>query len=101
MIDIERTAMYGCVSDSAMSAVCDVVKECDLPIVADGGISNGRDDVEYLIQSTVFMYLHSCNCTATQVCVRIAKEMKEFMNEDSYKHIDKIVYVEHKHPQYM
>ena len=99
-------AKYGWVSGPAikplaMRVVYDVAKECDLPIVAVGGISNGRDAIEYLMAGA--QGLGVCTAAIVQgrdVYGQIAQEMKDWMNDHGYKHIEELVGLGLKQPQY-
>lgn len=111
-LDIERkgapfmgsTSKYGWVSGPAIKplalrVVYDVCKEVpDLPVVGVGGISNGRDAIEFLMAGAQGLGI----CTAAivegrDVYGKIAQEMTEWMEEHGYKDIHEIIGLGIKH----
>jgi len=112
-IDIERAGApfmgsatkYGWMSGPgikpiAMRVVYDVAKVCDLPIIAVGGVSTGRDAIEFLMAGAKYVGI----CTGAIVHGRdiygqIANEMKEWMTQHGYKNIDELIGLGVRHPQ--
>lgn len=113
-LDIERMGMPFMGSDSkygwmsgpaikpiALRAVYDICKEVDLPVVGVGGISTGRDAIEYLMAGA-----SACGiCTAAIVEGRdvfntIAQEMTEWMQEHGIKHVEDLIGLAQKKPVY-
>jgi dihydroorotate dehydrogenase subfamily 1 len=110
-LDIERKgapfmgseSKYGWMSGPAikplaMRVVYDVCREVDLPVIAVGGISNGRDAIEYLMAGAQGLGI----CTAAivegrDVFNKIAGEMSEWMEEHGYKDIHELIGLAQKH----
>lgn len=111
--DIERrgapymgsASKYGWVSGPALKpigirVVYDVAKECDLPVIGVGGITDGRDVIEYLMAGAHAVGI----CTAAVVKGRdiygiIAKEMEEWLFKHQYKNLEEIIGLGIKHTQ--
>ncbi|EAY02971.1 dihydroorotate dehydrogenase family protein [Trichomonas vaginalis G3] len=111
-LDIERkgapfmgsSSKYGWVSGPAIKplalrVVYDVCKEVDLPVVGVGGISNGRDAIEFLMAGAQALGI----CTAAivegrDVYGRIAQEMSQWLTEHGYKDIHEVIGLGLKHP---
>jgi len=112
-LDIERRgapvmgsdSKYGWVSGPAlkplaMRIVYDVAKAVpNYTIVGVGGITNGRDAIEYLMAGAQGLGV----CTAAivegrDVYGKIAQEMKEWMQEHGYKNIQEIIGLGVRHP---
>ena len=111
-LDIERKgapymgsdSKYGWMSGPAikpiaMRTVYDVAREnIGIPIVAVGGISNGRDAIEYLMAGA--QYCGICTAAIVQgrdVYGKIAKQMSEWLHAHGYKDVHEIIGLGIKH----
>lgn len=111
--DIERrgaplmgsSSKYGWMSGPAvkpisMRAVFDVAQKCDLPIIGVGGITNGKDAIEYLMAGASYLGI----CTAAIVQGRdcfgtIAAEMEDWMSSHGYSSVQELIGLGVKHAQ--
>lgn len=84
----------------AMRAVYDVAKVCDLPIIAVGGVTDGKDAIEFLMAGAKWCGI----CTAAivqgrDVYGKIASEMESWMKSHNYNNLDEIIGLGLRHAQ--
>ena len=111
-LDIERRgapfmgsdSKYGWMSGPAIKplalrVVYDVAREVDLPVIGVGGISTGKDAIEFLMAGASGLGI----CTAAivegrDVYGKIANEMQEWMQEHGYKNVEELIGLGIRHP---
>jgi len=112
-IDIERKGApymgsktkYGWMSGPAihpiaMRTVFDVAREVDIPIVAVGGISSGKDAIEFLMAGAT--YCGICTGAITQgrsIYGKVAKQMEDWLRKHGYSDYHEVIGLGIKHPQ--
>lgn len=74
-----------------MRIAYNVVKECDHLIFTGRGLLNRRDAIEYFMDGIT--QWHMAN-------KQIPQEINEWMNDHSYKRINKFIGIRHKNLQY-
>ncbi len=81
-----------CVKPIGVRAVYKVYREINKPIIGVGGISTGRDALEYIMAGASAVEIGTAIYThGLQVFAQIAKEMDEWILRNGYEKIDELV----------
>ncbi len=81
-----------CVKPIGVRAVYEVYREINKPIIGVGGISTGRDALEYIMAGASAVEIGTAIYThGLQVFAQIAKEMDEWILRNGYEKIDELV----------
>jgi len=77
--------------------VYEIFKNSNIPIIGCGGISNGKDAVEYLMAGASALEIGSAvYYREIDVFKKICNEIKKWMKENNYKDIKEIIGAAHK-----
>jgi len=80
-----------------MKCVYELYEEVEIPIIGEGGISNGRDAIEYLQAGATIVGIGTAvRWRGTTVFREVCSEMQKWMKENGYKKVSDIVGVAHE-----
>ena len=74
----------------ALSQVYEVAGAVDIPIVGSGGITCGRDAIEFVIAGASAVQVGSANLTTPGAPLRVLEEIKEFMRQEGIESLEEI-----------
>lgn len=74
----------------ALKLVWQVVQSVRIPVIGIGGITSGRDVLEYILVGASAVQVGTINMVEPGACVRIIGEMKEIMAELNIHSLDEI-----------
>ena len=74
----------------ALRMVHEVCKNVDIPVMGLGGISNGKDALEFIMAGATCIQVGTANFINPYSCIEIIKEMESFMNKEGIKSIKEI-----------
>lgn len=74
----------------AVRMVYQVHKACDLPLIAMGGVTTGRDVAEFIMAGATMVATGTVNLTEPAAPVRILRELTEFMDAEGIEDINEI-----------
>ena len=74
----------------ALRMVHEVCKNVDIPVMGLGGISNGKDALEFIMAGATCIQVGTANFINPFSCIEIIKEMESFMNKEGVKSLKEI-----------
>jgi dihydroorotate dehydrogenase (NAD+) catalytic subunit len=81
-----------CLKPVALRCVYEIAQEVEIPIMGCGGVTTGRDAVEYLMAGARAVQIGSAVLTrGISVFKKVALEIQEFLEERGYSHVRDIV----------
>lgn len=75
----------------ALRMVYEVAKAVDIPVIGLGGISNGRDAIEFMMAGASAIQIGTINFVNPMAGKEIIEEMEKFLKEQGIKDINEIV----------
>lgn len=75
----------------ALRMVYEVAKAVDIPVIGLGGISNGRDAIEFIMAGASAIQIGTINFVNPMAGKEIIEEMEKFLKEQGIKDINEIV----------
>ena len=79
-----------CIKPIALRMVYEVAKAVDVPVVGMGGISNGKDALEFIMAGATAVQVGTANFMKPDICVDIIDEIEEFMKKEGIKDLSEI-----------
>jgi dihydroorotate dehydrogenase (NAD+) catalytic subunit len=77
--------------------VYEISKSVDIPVIGVGGITTGKDALEYIMAGSSAVQIGSgIYYRGIDVFKKICKEMEVWMKDNGYKDISKLIGVAHK-----
>lgn len=80
-----------CIKPIALRMVYEVAKVVDIPVIGMGGISNGRDAIEFMMAGATAIQVGSANFIKPDISLDIIKDIEEFMKKEGIKDINEII----------
>lgn len=74
----------------AVRMVYDVAKAVDLPLIGMGGISTGKDALEFIMAGASAVAVGTANFTDPRACPRIIRELRELMEAEGIRSLEEI-----------
>lgn len=74
----------------ALRMVYEVCKEVDIPVIGMGGITNGRDAIEFIMAGATAIQVGSANFIKPDIALDIIKEIEDFMVNEGIKNLEEI-----------
>jgi len=75
-----------------LRCVFEVYKEVDIPVIGCGGITNGRDALEYVLAGASALQIGTAfHVIGKRAPRRITEEMKELMNKENINDLSKLI----------
>jgi dihydroorotate dehydrogenase (NAD+) catalytic subunit len=75
----------------ALRMVHQAAKAVKIPICGMGGISSGRDAIEFIMAGASIIQVGTANFVKTDICLDIIREMEEFLDSQGIKDINEII----------
>ncbi len=75
----------------ALRMVHEAAQKVDIPICGVGGISSGRDAVEFLMAGASLIQVGTANFMKPDICIDIINEIEVFLIKENIEDIDKII----------
>jgi dihydroorotate dehydrogenase (NAD+) catalytic subunit len=74
----------------ALKLVWQVVQSVQIPVIGIGGITSGRDVLEYMLVGASAVQVGTVNMIEPSACLRIIEEMRQIMTELNIRDLDEI-----------
>ena len=75
----------------ALRMVYEVAKAVDIPVIGLGGISSGKDAIEFMMAGASAVQIGTINCVNPMAGKEIVEEMESFLKEQGIKDINEII----------
>jgi dihydroorotate dehydrogenase (NAD+) catalytic subunit len=75
----------------ALRMVWQVAKVVKIPIIGIGGISSGKDAIEFFLAGASAVQIGTANFVDTQAPIRITEEIKEYLSANQISHYKELV----------
>lgn len=79
-----------CIKPLALRMVYEVSKAVNIPVVGMGGISNGKDAIEFIMAGAYAVQVGTANFIKPDICIDIIKEIEDFMTKEGIKSLEEI-----------
>jgi len=70
--------------------VHEVCENVNIPVMGLGGISNGKDALEFIMAGATCIQVGTANFINPHSCIDIIKEIESFMNKEGLKSLKEI-----------
>jgi dihydroorotate dehydrogenase (NAD+) catalytic subunit len=75
----------------ALRMVHQAAKAVEIPVCGMGGISSGKDAIEFMMAGASLVQVGTANFVKADICVDIIREMEEFLDAEGIKDISDII----------
>lgn len=75
----------------ALRMVHEAAQKVDIPICGVGGISSGRDAIEFLMAGASLIQVGTANFMKPDICIDIINEIEVFLLKENIEDINKII----------
>lgn len=75
----------------ALRMVHQAAKAVEIPVCGMGGISSGKDAIEFMMAGASLVQVGTANFVKADICVDIIREMEEFLDAEGIKDINDII----------
>jgi dihydroorotate dehydrogenase (NAD+) catalytic subunit len=75
----------------ALRMVHEAKKSVNIPICGLGGISSGRDALEFIMAGASLVQVGTANFAKPDICIDIIREIEEFLEEENIKDMNEII----------
>ena len=75
----------------ALRMVHETAKAVDLPIIGIGGITNGKDALEFILAGATAVQVGTANFTDPSVCSKIPKQINDWLDEHDIKNVSDLI----------
>lgn len=79
-----------CIKPIALRMVYEVAKAVDVPVVGMGGISNGKDALEFIMAGATAIQVGTANFMKPDVCLDIIDDIEKFMKKEGINNLSEI-----------
>lgn len=79
-----------CIKPIALRMVYEVAKAVNVPVVGMGGISNGRDAIEFIMAGAAAVQVGTANFMKPDICVDIINYIEEYMKKEGISSLSEI-----------
>ncbi|AJA48753.1 dihydroorotate dehydrogenase B (NAD(+)), catalytic subunit [Clostridium pasteurianum DSM 525 = ATCC 6013] len=80
-----------CIKPIALRMVYEVAKAVDVPVVGMGGISNGKDAIEFIMAGATAVQVGTANFMKPDICVDIIEDIEKFMEREGINNLSEII----------
>ncbi|MCK4644768.1 MAG: dihydroorotate dehydrogenase [Candidatus Aminicenantes bacterium] len=75
----------------SLRMVYQVVRRVKIPVIGMGGISSGRDALEYLITGAKAVEIGTANFIDPEASIKIIEELKDYCEENGFERIEDVI----------
>jgi dihydroorotate dehydrogenase (NAD+) catalytic subunit len=75
----------------SLRMVYQVVRRVKIPVIGMGGISSGRDALEYLITGAKAVEIGTANFIDPEASIKIIAELKDYCEENGFERIEDVI----------
>lgn len=79
-----------CIKPIALRMVYEVAKAVDVPVVGMGGISTGKDALEFIMAGAAAVQVGTANFMKPDICLDIIDEIEAFMKKEGINNLSEI-----------
>ncbi|AGK96554.1 dihydroorotate dehydrogenase [Clostridium pasteurianum] len=79
-----------CIKPIALRMVYEVAKAVDVPVVGMGGISNGKDALEFIMAGATAVQIGTANFMKPDICLDIIDDIEAFMKKEGINDLSEI-----------
>lgn len=79
-----------CIKPIALRMVYEVAKAVDVPVVGMGGISTGKDALEFIMAGAAAVQVGTANFMKPDICLDIIDEIETFMKKEGINNLSEI-----------
>lgn len=79
-----------CIKPIALRMVYEVAKAVDVPVVGMGGISNGKDALEFIMAGATAVQVGTANFMKPDICLDIIDDIEKFMKKEGINNLSEI-----------
>ncbi|MFT8314446.1 MAG: dihydroorotate dehydrogenase [Clostridium sp.] len=79
-----------CIKPIALRMVYEVAKAVDVPVVGMGGISNGKDALEFIMAGATAVQVGTANFMKPDICLDIIDDIESFMKKEGINNLSEI-----------
>ncbi|WP_010235650.1 dihydroorotate dehydrogenase [Clostridium arbusti] len=79
-----------CIKPIALRMVYEVAKAVDVPVVGMGGISSGKDALEFIMAGATAVQVGTANFMKPDICLDIIDDIEKFMKKEGIKNLSEI-----------
>lgn len=79
-----------CIKPIALRMAYEVAKHVNVPVVGMGGISSGKDAIEFIMAGCHAVQVGTANFIKPDICLDIINEIREFMIREGIKNLEEI-----------
>jgi len=81
-----------CIKPLAISAVYEIAKETNLPLIGCGGVTTGEDAIEFMMAGASAVQIGTAVLhRGISVFKKITQEIEDFMDQNGYNHVKELV----------
>ncbi|MDF2503423.1 dihydroorotate dehydrogenase [Clostridium sp.] len=79
-----------CIKPIALRMAYEVAKAVDVPVVGMGGISSGKDALEFIMAGATAVQVGTANFMKPDICLDIIDDIEKFMKKEGIKNLSEI-----------